>query len=436
MLVEGKGGNCFAPQILPDGENVLFTQGPAIPGKIVVQSLKTGERKELIAGDSAQYLPTGHLVYGLTGCNDLFAVPFDLDTLKVTGDPVPIVKGILRVGGAPQYAVSDTGTLVYMPGTSVREALPKCTFVWVNRDGQEESLKIPPQTYRSPRISPDGTKIVFSIMAGGNLDIWVWDLIRKSYIRITMDEAEDYNPIWTPDGRGIVFTSDRGGNYGIYLKAADGRGDVERFSSVQNPFVSPWFWLDDGKTLSVMGLTSLDPLNFDIGSISKRGDEAIKPLLEENHIEAQPRISPDGQWMAYTSNQSGRNEVYVCPFPEVNKERHLIISTSGGDSPLWSPDGRTLFYRSDDDVMEVTVETEPTFKPGIPERLFRGNYVSARVNIIATELNPWDIGLDGKQFLMMKPSDTTAVAFAARGQHKINIVLNWFEELKERVPTD
>jgi serine/threonine-protein kinase len=156
------------------------------------------------------------------------------------------------------------------------------------------------------------------------------------------------------------------------------------------------------------------------------GDHKWRPLLQEKYVELQPKISPDGRWMAYMSNESGKAEIYVRPFPEVNKGRWQV-STSGGDTPLWSPNGRELFYRNGDSVMAVAVETGQTFKCGKPESLFRGTYTS-----LLQDMHTWDISPDGKRFLMMK--EVGSNGSEAGGPRKINIVLNWFEELKQRVP--
>ena len=190
----------------------------------------------------------------------------------------------------------------------------------------------------------------------------------------------------------------------------------------------PSSWSVDGKIqiLTVFSLTG--GTGLDIDALSMDGDRKLTPLLREKYNEAMPDISPDGRWMAYVSDVSGQLEVYVRPFPDVNKELYRV-STSGGDSPLWSPDGRELFYRSGDSAMTVALQTEPTLKPGKPEVLFRGNYVSLLPSL---PLLSWDISPDGKRFLMMKEPE--AVASTNGGPRKINIVLNWFEELKQRVP--
>ena len=361
--------------------------------------------------------------------NNLFAVPFDLKTLEVTGGPVPVVEGIWRYTPerAPQYAVSDAGTLVYIPGQTSAVAGGQRTLAWVDRRGKEEPISAVPNDYRTPKISPDGTRVALTIYAGQKSDIWIWDLARETMTRLTFNEAS-FGPLWTLDGERIAFVLGDLFKGVVYWKAANGTGEDEKLGSAPDRGLMPMSWSSDGKTL-VVG-ESRGGWRLDIGSLSMEGDHKQRALLKENYSEIHPKISPDGRWMAYASNESGRYEVYVRPFPEVNKGKWQV-STSGGDSPLWSPDGRELFYRSGDSVMAVSVQTEPTFKCGKPEPLFRGTYV----NFSMTDRMAWDISPDGKRFLMMKEVQTGQKSTsAAEAPRKINIVLNWFEELKQRVP--
>jgi Tol biopolymer transport system component len=411
----------FGPQVLPDGKSILFSILGS-PNRVMVLSHNSEEPIELFDGDSAQYLSTGHIVYGVG--NSLYAAPFDLDKLKASGRSVPIVEGILRVNEL-HYAISDSGTLVYIPGAAEGAATGR-TLVWLDREGKEEPLNLQPQLYRYPKISPDGTQVALTVAIGGNSDIYILDLATENLTKLTFDESIDIQSIWTPDGKRIVFCSDRGGSlYSIYWKASDGSGKAELLSSMPDWGLMPWSWSHDEKNLLMVKIAG-GP-QFDIGMLSMEKDRAIKSLLEEEYAEGQPKISPDGQWMAYASNESGQLEVYVCPFPEVTGGKWQI-STGGGDSPLWSPDGRELFYRSNDSVMAVSVETKPVFKYGSTETLFRGPYVTLGAN----EGHPWDISPDGKKFLMMKQVGLET----SGGPRKINIVLNWFEELKQRVPVD
>jgi eukaryotic-like serine/threonine-protein kinase len=421
-LIKTKPGG-IDPRIISGGKSVLYTT-PSQPFRIMGQSLKSEEPKELFHGMNARYLPTGHIVYALE--NNLFAVPFDPDKLTVTGGHVPVIKGIYRATAA-QYAVSDSGTLIYIPDPG-DAFTPGRTLVWVDRRGREEPIAAIPNFYSNPNISPDGTRVAVTIGMREDADIWVWDLVRETLERLTLDRNEDLSPHWTPDGRRIVFFSYRDGIPRVAWKAADGTGEIEIIGAEQqipNLASYPESWSSDGKTLVLH--QTFSGAGSDIGMLSMEGDHKWKPLLQERYAELQPKISPDGRWMAYTSDETGRYEIYVRSFPEVEKGRWQV-TTSGGESPLWSPNGRELFFRNGDSVMAVSVETEPAFKPGKPEILFRGSYGSSA----GRRLNQWDISPEGKRFLMIKqPGSTPSVGGEPR---KIHIVLNWFEELKQRVP--
>jgi serine/threonine-protein kinase len=403
------------PQILPDGKSVLFTHANPLPYKVMVQSLKSGERKELLEGDTARYLPTGHIVYAVK--NSLFAVPFDPDKLQVTGGPVSMIESVQRVGDyAPQIAVSDSGTLVYISGTAESVALGRNLLVWVDRKGKEIPIPAAPNSFGWPRISPDGTKVALQICPPSECDVWVYDMVRETMTRLTFNKGSS-NPLWTPDGKRIAFNFGSEGKSAVYCKAADGTGTDEKLSPDQlNPI--PWSWSRDGKTLLLSGPDTVADGKDYIEALSMEGNRELRTLLKEKYNEAGPKISPNGRWMAYMSAESGKTEVYVRPFPEVNNGRWQI-STSGGDYPLWAPNGRELFYRNGDTVMAVAVETEPTFKPGKAEVLFQGKY------------GDWDISPDGKRFMMLKQAAQTVKP--AESLRKINIVVNWFEELKQRV---
>jgi serine/threonine protein kinase len=430
-----KGGVPIFPQMLPDGKTLLYTNTfDANPAnfQIVIQSLKTGERKVLFKGGSAMYLPTGHLVYFLQNNNiqNIVAIPFSLERLEVTGGSVPIIEGVRS------SVISRSGTLVYVSQPRIAAGSKSVTasgytLVWANREGKEEPLSAAPNVYGIFKISPDGTRVALTAGASGNEDIWIWDVVRETMTRLTFDEGDDSAPLWTPDGKRIVYSSNREKTFGgIYWKAADGTGEVEKLGLVPDRAMSPFSWSKDGKTLVLWEMT-LTPLQMDIGMLSMEGNRARMPLLHEKYSESYPKISPEGRWMAYQSDESGKYEVYVRPFPDVNKGKWQV-STNGGDSPLWSPDGRELFYRSGDSFISVEVETEPAFRPAKPKVLFKGTYFS--IAAAAFEFTLWDISPDGKRFLMMRPPAPTGAAPTAAGPRKINIVLNWFEELKHRVP--
>jgi len=405
------------PQVLPDGKSVLYSTIGSNQIRILVQSLKMGEPKDLFSGIGAQFLPTGHIVYNSRD-ND-FAVRFDLDRLEVIGGPVPMVENMA------DRAISDSGTMVYIPNAAPGTPYLRRNLVWVDQEGHEEPIAGGPKSYMNPRLSPDGTRIALSIE--DPRDIWIWDLVRENLTRLTFDAADEVNPLWTPDGKRIAFFSNRGDKTSVYWKAADGTGKDEFLGGGHYPAS----WSDDGKNM-VLTEWDTEALNYDIGILPMEGDRKRRMVLKEKYHEAQPRISPDGRWMAYTSNESGQNQVYVRPFPEVEGGRWQV-STSGGDSPLWSPDGRELFFRQGDAVMAVSSKTDPTFSVETPKMLFRGTYVNAALAYDDWDCVTWDISPDGKRFLMMKETGSAA---SGRGRsRKINVILNWFEELKQRVPT-
>ena len=416
------------PQMLPDCESILFCSGVASAPKIMVYSLRTGESKELpINGGSVRYIKTGHIVYG--SGNALYAVPFDPDRLETLGAPRLIVENVMSRGSSLNYSVSDSGTLVYIPGTEVKQII-----VWVDREGKEESLAIRSDNYSGALISPDGKKIALTIGDMEDSTIWIWDLVRKNLNPFISDSGASF-PLWALNGKQIAFVlnSDRSRSNNIYLKAASGMGEAEILGSYgSGPVLNiPSSWSSDGKTLVFTSLFVRDHVLFyDIGTLSIEGDHTSRILLKEEHIETEPKISPDGNLMAYTSNRSGQAEIWVCPFPEVESGDHKMVSINGGYSALWSPDGDELFYRNGDAVMAVDMAKDPL---GRPTELFRGSYLPRSYAYLPAGFNHWDIDLNKKRFLMIKEDSGDSTA-GNKAFPKINIVLNWFEELKELVP--
>ncbi len=214
-------------------------------------------------------------------------------------------------------------------------------------------------------------------------------------------------------------------------QAADGTGKVELLASLADRQIFPGSWSKNGNILTLNGTPTAGATGrADIYTLSVDGEKAVKPLLQEDYSEMQPEISPDGRWMAYVSDESGRREIYVRPFPEVNKGK-WPVSTSGGDNPLWSPDGLELYFRNDDSIMAVSVKTEPTFTPGKPQKLFSGRYVASSAS---GDIPPWDISRDGKRFLLIKPVELTGTSNTAEAPRKMVVIVNWFEELKRLTP--
>jgi Tol biopolymer transport system component/predicted Ser/Thr protein kinase len=433
------GGSPILPQILPDGRNILFTNFiDPYNLQIMIHSLETGKSKTLFPGQTAHYLPTGHLLYAFVenDSTNLFARKLDLDRLEAIGGAVPLVEGV------SSYSVSDSGTLIYIQyartasqsdGESNVVDPSGRTLCWVDRSGNEELIPAPPKRYKLPKISPDGSKVALTVGPDFQEDIWIWDLFRQNQIKLTFNEMMDKKPIWTPDSRQIIYARlHEGPSIDICWKAANGTGEVETLFSIPDRVSMPSSISKDGKTLLIIG-QSTDWNNIDIGKISMEGNGTPEWLLEEEYMEATPQISPDGRWMAYFSNESGSDEIYVRPFPEIDKDKWQV-STSGGQNPLWSPDGRELFYITFTNnvatVMAVAVDTEPMFSVGKPKVLFKGNYISGYVEGLGFDIDP-----NTGRFLMIKPA-VTEFQRTNTESRKINIVLNWDEELKQRVPVD
>jgi len=420
-----KGESYWFPQILPGGKAVLFLVWDGGEGhQIAVVLLETGEKKILIEGGSQPYyVSTGHLVYYRPFTGTLMAVPFELEGLEVMGEAVPVQEGIrTNTIGWADWAFSSNGTLVYVPSVSD----PEHTLVWVDRKGQEERLTAKLPSPVGPRLSPDGARLAITVTDSGNTDVWIYDLRSNTPTRLTFEPAFDMYPVWTPDGLRVVFRSSReGGQTNLFWKAADGTGQVERLTRSPNG-QQPSSFSPDGKRL--VFVEQSPETGIDLHVLSMEGEPTSQPLLQTPFTEDRPVLSPDGHWIAYQSNESGGVDVYVRPFPDVEGGKWQI-SREGGFSPLWAPNGRELFYRSlnEQEMMAVSIQTQPTFTAGNPEVLFTGRYHGG---IGSRSRRHYDISLDGERFLMVKESSEAG----ERPPDQINIVLNWFEELKRLVP--
>ena len=413
------------PEFLPGGKAVLFAASIS-PGnwsnaQVAVQLLGTEKRRNLIQGTNPRYAPSGHLIYAQGGT--LKAAPFDLQRLEITGPAIPVVQGVLQssFNGSAQYAISATGSLVYVPG-DVLSAQRR--MVWVDRKGVEQPLPAPTRAYRSPRISPDGQRVAISIEESES-HIWLYDLRRETLNRLTFEGAVNLLGAWTPDGKRIAFQSYRAGAANIFWQPADGSGGAEQLTTGEYR-QSPVSWTPDGQSLAFMEVnpdTGYDIWVLQLRSASPGSGQGRKaqPFLRTRFNENAPKFSPDGHWLAYVSDESGRAEVYVQTYPGPGGKWQ--VSTDGGTEPVWNPKGNELFYRMGNKMMAVDITTEPSFSAGKPRMLFEGPYVPTPVT-----LPNYDVSLDGQRFLMLKavePSDAPT---------QINVVLNWFEELKRRVP--
>ena len=398
----------FGSQLLPGGQAVLYTLDTTRTGwndaKIVVQSLETGQRKVVVEGGTdARYLSTKHLVYVRSGT--LLAVPFNVETLEVNGDPVPALDGVAQSPGNPgaaQFSSSDSGSLVYVPGGGASEN----RLVWVDRQGAEEPIKAVPKAYGHPQLSPNGRLLALEIEG----DIWVYDLLRETATRVTVDGGS--RPVWTPDGKRIIFTH----SSGLFLVAVDGSSEPDQLiegSGHQVNAVSP-----DGHTLL---FHTLGPGASDALTLNLDGESDPQSWLADAVGMA---FSPNGRWIVYHSRESGQRELYVRPFP--GPGGRTKVSNAGGDHPVWSASGE-IFYKQDELMMAVQIQTEPELTIGRPEELFRGQYVYGDVPTFPS----YDVTPDGQRFVMVKPAHETGET-----QQEIVLVQNWFEELNRLVPAD
>jgi serine/threonine-protein kinase len=409
------------PEFLPGGKAFLFAASTSsfnwTNSQVAVQTLGTGERRNLIQGAThPRYASSGHLVYAQAG--SLMAVPFDAQRLAVTGAAVPVVENVSHAptAGVAQYSISATGSLVYIPGGVQAN---QCKPVWVSRNGAEQRTAAPERAYMFPRISPDGQRVAVGI-AEHETQLWLYDFSREALTRFTFEGNVNLNAIWTPDGKRVAFQSSKEGPPNIYWQQADGSGGLERLTTSEYAHV-PMSWSPDGQLLAFI---EVNPSTQRDIWILRMSDRKAQPFLKTRFDESVPRFSTDGRWLAYASNESGRYEIYVQPYPGPGGKWQ--ISTEGGTEPAWNHNGRELFYRSGNKMMAADIATQPSFAAGKPQTLFEGPYERSP----ATSPN-YDVSPDGQRFFMLKPSEQEAAA-----PTQINIVLNWFEELKRRVPTD
>jgi eukaryotic-like serine/threonine-protein kinase len=434
VIEVGKDEVVYGPRLLPGGEWVLFgisSVDDLLDGRIVVESLTTHERKVLVEhGNDARFLPTGHLVYARGDV--LIGVLFNLDTLSVTGSGRPLVPGVARANanqtGVAQYGVADNGLLAYRNGSSLFSATDN-RLVWVGADGREEALPVPPGGYVYPRISPNGARIVLDDNIGDD-GFQIWDFAGGTLTTLTLTGRATGFPIWTPDSSTIVYGAGSG-SWGIESKAANDTGPIEKLaSSPVNDLRIPSFFTPSGTGI-VFSSEENNGTADDLGLLRLDGDGEVDWLVREASSEINVELSPNGRWMAYQSNVSGSDEIYVRPFPDTDRDR-VQISNAGGDMPLWSPDGKEIFYLEASNVgtndrlmaaaVSVTGDTLAVTgrRAVIDPWLYLGTF--------AVTARPYDVSADGQRFLAIKNA-----AVAATGS-EITVVLNWFEELKRLVP--
>jgi dipeptidyl aminopeptidase/acylaminoacyl peptidase len=447
LVPRGEGERLHSPQLLPGGKAILFTVVPLEPGtaggfdtaQVVVQSIGSEDRTVIWeGGSSARYLSTGHLVYAQG--TSLYAIPFDADQRAVRGGAVQMLSGLRRsVNGfsdTANLAISDTGTLAYIPGDpNGGAAAPavETTLTWVDRSGREDPLPVRPDNYTAVRISPDGSRIALVV---GQLNpnatvtqtpsIWIYDLDTENLSLLTADPAGDDGPVWSTDGKRVFFRSLRTDSVGIYsIEVGTGETTLIAEATDEVPIPLPWSIAPDDQVLAMVSAASVTDINLATVSLDD-GEMAI--LVGEADPEFEPSISPNGHWLAYQERFAADNpEIDIRPFPGVSRTR---IPVGPGQHSLFSHDGTELFYFDGQGLRAASIAYEPTLRVGKPETLFE-----APTAYLWNALGrAWDADPSGQRFLLIRRPGAPAPGVEAE-RERIDIVLNWTEELKTRVPT-
>lgn len=405
------------PSLLPGGQTVLFTvHDSAGRFHVVVETLATAERKVVIeSAYDARYLPSGHLVFARNQA--ILAVPFDLPRLEVTGPAVTLVEpvGADVVNGYGGYRLSANGTLVFESAPSFDGR----TLTWVDRTGAETPLPISPRAFGSPRVSPDGSRVAFAIAERNRRDIWIYDFATERLTPVTR-EGDNRTPLWSRDGQRLTYSSMRGNAWQLFWQPADGSGAPERLVAGEFSLV-PGSWSADGRVL-VYTDGDTGPAGSHIFALPLDGERKSRRLLQGPAQERQPSLSPDGRWLAFSSTERPRQQVFVSDFPGFGS-RHQV-SIEGGREPMWSRDGREIVYRFQGRMFAVPVDTTRGFSAGKPRMLFDGRYVVGGTDVVGLD---YDLAPDGR-FLMIKPGPNE------QAPPEFRVVLNWVDELTRRVP--
>jgi Tol biopolymer transport system component/predicted Ser/Thr protein kinase len=412
------------PQILPDGKTVLFTVGTMDSpdyyedATIAAVNIETGERKAVMKGAStAYYLHTGHLLYSHAGM--LFAAPFDAAQCEVKGTAFPVLDSVSgdAIIGASNYAVAGNGSLAYVPGSSGHL---NRTLVLVDRNGTLSTLPVPVQAYMELHVSPDGKRVAVAIGSAKlakDHDIWLYDMNGHSMSRFTFGGI-NRSPVWSPDSRRIAYSSNEAGNPKIIIRDADGSGASEEIPMTYDRTYL-MCWSRDGSMIIFSGIR--DSSGEDILVLPMNGDRRPWVFLGSRFDEAQASLSPDGRWLAYVSNESGSNQVYVRPFPR--GEGKWQISTDMGAEASWSSDGKTLFYKSQSELRTVGIASSKAMIVGETRVL-----VKDFARILFESMIDFDPTPDGKYLICTRTAE-------GNDTQQINVVVNWFEEVKQKAGT-
>ncbi|MCH8936477.1 MAG: protein kinase [Gemmatimonadetes bacterium] len=347
------------PDALPNGKGVLFTRDIGTPAQdeIAVVSLETGQITTLVQGAMARYARSGHVVYTL-GDGALFAAPFDMDRLEVTGPSGPLLEGIqVTVSSASYFELSETGVLVYRPQAAAGRVVP----TWLRRGGSEEVVDLTlAGAFRAPRVSPDGRKLALENTpeAGAESQIWIYDLDQETFSPLTF-EGSNFMPFWSPDGAEVGFLSDRDGGRAVYSRAWDRSGEARLLRAGSGVTIYEPRWTPNAQWL-VYEAHPARSANGDLFYAAPHPDSAAVNISDTPFHESYPSVSPDGHWLAYESNESGQTEVYVRPFP--GSGAVSPVSVDGGRQPVWAHTGREIVYQSlDNSWVVATVRTDPAF---------------------------------------------------------------------------
>ena len=418
----GERSHRFA-SLLPGGDALLYTVGfegisNYDDARIDLWDLKTGTKKTVIEGGmSATYVASGHIIYAKSG--KLMAVPFDLPRREVTGTAFEVQDGVMmsRNTGAAHYALSKRGDLAYVPGTAEGG---RRTLVWVDRNGKPEPLPLPPASYLYPRISPDQKRLAVEI-EGPNHDFYFYDFDRTVLSKVTTDGLS-HDPVWSPDGLRLAFRSWQAGGMTMWWMQSDRSGSPQRLDP-GGTRQSPVSFSPDGKFLA------FDQKNPDTREdawvLPLEGDTAPRQVARTKFGEGSMKFSPDGRWVAYSSDESGRPEIYVQAFPGPGRKEQ--VSTGGGTDPVWRRSGGELYYRAGNKMMAVALTTHPNFQASAPKLLWEGAYsegTGASCGMPGVSSSNYDVTADGQRFLMVRDDDASAYAT------KIVVVLNWIEQVK------
>ncbi len=405
------------PSILPGGNHMLFTCWTAEGFDVEMLNLQSRERKLLVKdGSYARFVPTGHLLFVRDSA--LMAVAFDPSDENVVGEPMKIVEDIHfdRLTGAAFYDVSSDGTLVYAPREEEREEIYG-RLLTLRRDGAARLLNPISRAYQVPRLSLSGKSVLTILTERGGTDVWSMELERATMTRITFD-GQNGVAVWHPDGNQIAFTAERGGAFNLFSKAIDSSEPERRLTESPNTQF-PTSWSPDGSELAFV---EFDPeTGFDVWIWRKRGHGGkSEPFQNSTFNESAAVFSPDGRFLAYVSNETGEDEVYVRPAD--GSSGKWRISTAGGREPVWRGDGAELFYRDEEWMMAVSIDAEGGFEPGAPRPLFEAPFDEA-----GAPYANYDVTEDGSEFVMVRTDE-------GREAKRLVVVTNWFSELREQVP--